>query len=357
MVAFSLQIVHGFHPAAVCHPVPRTEPPRSATTRSPIRNSAAGVHPLPLDEERGLGLVPITRPPACRFSTGETRTNRRSTRRATTGPVQANGRTIPAPEINVAPGKDGEVKIRIPNNTPAGTYSLVFRGTGKLTMGEPGTKKKRNATFISATGPVALPVYDTACVLKFAASPVAVRPGSQVDVPVTIERLHKYAGPLTVELVPPKGVGGLAASNVTVAAGASSAKLVLKSDKNTKPATGLTFLVRATARVGNASLKTEVDLPVNVAAAAEPGAPRADVKSVALVAGGAPGWRYSPAASGDAWRAANFDDFKWKEVKAPLGTASRRWPTGRGPRSAIRVNRCMPGGRSTCRRNSSRPRG
>jgi hypothetical protein len=243
------------------------------------------------------------------------------------GPPQANGRPLNVGAVNVAPAKDGQIRIPIPANTPPGRYSLVFRGSGKYALDDPQTKKKRNTQFAAVSAPVVLTVFSSPCELTVGSGSVAVKPGAEVVVSVTVKRLHGFAGPLALELVAPSGASGVSAANVTVPAGSGQAKLILKAAANAKPANDLAFLVRATARIDNATLREETKLAVTIGDAA---GPKANVKAEALLADGAAGWRYAAAVKGDEWLKPDFDDKGWKEVKAPLGNGEAEVATRKG---------------------------
>jgi hypothetical protein len=236
------------------------------------------------------------------------------------GPAQSNGRTIQFGKTNATPDKEASLRVQVPNNAPAGTYTLVFRGNGKYSIEDKATKKKRNAQFVAVSEPIRVDVYATACELSFGA-PVAVKPGGEAVVPVTVKRLHGYAGPITIEVQPPGGAG-VSVANLTVPAGANSAKLVLKAAAGAKPAKELTFTVRATAKVENATLREEAKFTASVDAQAPADGDTgkaANTKAVALVADGSGGWRYAAGVKGDDWIKPDFADKNWKEVKAPFG--------------------------------------
>ncbi|MBN9119114.1 MAG: pre-peptidase C-terminal domain-containing protein, partial [Planctomycetes bacterium] len=102
------------------------------------------------------------------------------------GPVQSNGRPLSAGTVNVAPNKDGAVRLAIPSNTPPGRYALVFRGSGKYALDDP-EKKKRSTQYAAASAPVVLTVFNSACELALAPDPVSVRPGGEAAVAVAVK--------------------------------------------------------------------------------------------------------------------------------------------------------------------------
>lgn len=241
------------------------------------------------------------------------------------GPAQANGNPINSPKINVAADKEGSLKLQIPGNAPTGTYNLVARGVGKVQMVEGPKKKKKTVNFTAASAPIRLTIYDTVTELALGAADVRVAPGGERGVPIKLKRLHKYAGPLAVELIVPSGFQGVSAAKLTVPPGKNDAVLVLKCAKGAKPAASPAFLVRVTAKVGNQTLKQEAKLRLAIdpkqtaGPATKPGTPATKINEVALLPASAAGWRYSAQVKGDAWRTPDFDDKTWKTIKAPFG--------------------------------------
>jgi hypothetical protein len=185
-------------------------------------------------------------------------------------------------------------------------------------MDDPATKKKRNTQYAAVSEPVVLTVYGSACELSLGQDRVALRPDSEFALPVKLKRLHGFTGEFTVELSPPND-NGISASAVKVPGSASEAKLILKAAKGAQLAKEARFVVRVSARVGNATLRDEAPLAVTVDQAAKPGSEPGKSKAVELLAESAAGWRYATGVKGDDWLKPEFDDKTWKEVKAPLG--------------------------------------
>jgi len=232
------------------------------------------------------------------------------------GPAQNNGRTINFGKTNIAPDKESELRITIPANAPPGNYNLVFRGNGKYTMDDTATKKKRNTQYIAVAQPIPVTVFNSVCELSFAPGPVVVKPGGETPVPVKLKRLHGYAGTFTIEVEAPGG-SGVSVANVTVPAGATDARLVLKAAADAKPAKELTFTVRATVKIDNVTLREEAKLAVSVDP--QGGIAAGKTKPVKLLPEAAAGWRYAVDVKGNDWQKPDFDDKGWKEVKAPFG--------------------------------------
>lgn len=237
------------------------------------------------------------------------------------GPAQANGKPLNLPKVNIAPGKEGEVKLNLPNNALPGTYNLVFRGTAKYPF-ERTKGKKANVDVSQVTPPIKLTVYNQVADLAIDNSKVVLKAGGEVPVVVKLKRLHDYKGDFQVQLVVPQGFQGVSAQQVKVPAGANEFRLVLKAPKGAKPASNPNFLVRAVARVNNVNLTQEAKFALTLADAKTAVAPGGgEVQTIKLVPAGSDGWRYLPAAqaSGNNWLVPSFDDKAWRAARSPIG--------------------------------------
>ncbi len=245
------------------------------------------------------------------------------------GPAQSNGNPVAFGAVNIAPDKEGDMKIVVPANAPAGTYNLVFRGNGKHVIDDKNTKKKRNTQYVAVSEPITLTVYDTAGELSLGQDRVALPAGSQFALPVKVKRLHGYDGEFTVE-INPTSASGISAASVKIAGNASDGKLLITAAKGAKPVRDVSFVVRLTAKVGNATLRDEAKIAITIDDAAKPGMEPGKVKTVELLAEGAAGWRYAADVKGDDWRKTDFDDKAWKDGKAPLGNGEAEIATRKG---------------------------
>jgi len=233
-------------------------------------------------------------------------------------PAQSNGKPVTVAKITIAPDKDGEVKFLVPENTPPGTYNLVFRGTGKLNVDI--NKKKVNVQFAAAAPPVRLTVFNS--VVELAVSPqLSIKPGSETPLMVKVNRLNNFNGELKVDLVVPPGLNGVTSISGVIPAGASETRLLLKATKDAKVAVNPNFIVRASAKFDNLTLKSEQKVQVVIAKDAPVGAALTTFKSVTLLEEGSAVWKYVAASTvkGDAWRNLDFDDKKWQAAKTPFG--------------------------------------
>lgn len=87
-------------------------------------------------------------------------------------------------------------------------------------------------------------------------APAAQKPGTQVELPIVVNRLFGYADAVNLELVPPPGVAGLKAAAVVVAAGVNDGKLLLELGADATPGTH-TVTVRGTATFNGQALQSD----------------------------------------------------------------------------------------------------
>jgi hypothetical protein len=215
------------------------------------------------------------------------------------GPAQANGQPINL-KLVLAPGKkDADVKINLPGNSLVGTYN-VFQ----------------------VTPPIRMVVYNRVAELTLPDKAVTLKAGAELPVVVRFARLHGYKGDFKLQAVLPQGFSGASAAEATVPANANEGKLVFKAPASAKPSANAQVKIRAIAKVGSASLTSEIPLILNVVdAKTAPLPPGVAYQTVQLVPAGAGGWKHLPAAQvkGEDWLKPEFNDGGWRSAKAPLG--------------------------------------
>ena len=120
-----------------------------------------------------------------------------------------------------------------------GTYSMVFRGDSQVPfIRDPMNKgAKTNLPASAFTDPVEVTVIPTAVAkLTPAALPNnTLTIGTPGELAVKIERQYDFAGEYKVKFVPPMGVTGVTAPEVTVPAGKDEVKLVFTAAADAKP--------------------------------------------------------------------------------------------------------------------------
>jgi hypothetical protein len=125
---------------------------------------------------------------------------------------------------------DGTFVIDVKSTAPPGTYSIVLAATAQIQV--PMAKGKRPATVEQAVTPVTIQVVPTS-LAKINASPSGKLVGGMTaEIAVKIERQNEYAGEFKVKVLLPMGTKGVTADEVTIPAGQTDAKVVLKADKD-----------------------------------------------------------------------------------------------------------------------------
>jgi hypothetical protein len=170
--------------------------------------------------------------------------------------------------LNFTPGKDEQsVVMNVPTNLPPGLYSFAFRGFAQIPFNkDPMAKQKPNVNVVQTSTPVLVTVLPKQVAqLSVANANPTVKMGNQVEVVVRVNRLHEYADAFKVKLVLPAGVQGISADDITIPAGQTEAKLLLRVPANAAPGNRPNLTIQAVAMVnGNVPLKHETKINVNV---------------------------------------------------------------------------------------------
>ncbi len=171
--------------------------------------------------------------------------------------------------------------------------------------------------------------------------------GSTVSVRIQVNRGPDFKAPVQISRVaaPPQANGQpINIANITIAADKTEGEVRVQIPANT-PLGVYNLVFQGVGQVqipdpkdATGKAKKNVNLTELVPAirltVLKPGSPvsSAAVKSTPLVAESAEGWKYLAASQskGDAWRAASFDDGKWKTAKAPFGYGEEEIQRRRG---------------------------
>lgn len=157
-------------------------------------------------------------------------------------PMAAGNQNNP---ITVQPGTqptkdkpEGVVTVDVKSNAPPGKYTLALRGDAQVPfVRDPAGKQKANVPASAFADPIEITVIPTS-VAKVTAGSLpnnTLKPGKDGELSVKVERQHDYAGEYKVKFAAPKDVTGVTAADVTIPAGQSEAKLVLKAADGAKP--------------------------------------------------------------------------------------------------------------------------
>lgn len=133
---------------------------------------------------------------------------------------------------------------------------------------------KRAGELAEAAKPKDVNVYTPVVniTVKVAAAPLnvsatapdaALKPSSQIEIPLEISRLYGFADAVQIEAVLPKEADGLKAANIDVPADQSTAKIVITSGDQPKPGS-YSLLVRAKLKFNGQDLQVEQTVPFQV---------------------------------------------------------------------------------------------
>ncbi|MDB5313212.1 MAG: putative subtilase-type serine protease precursor [Gemmataceae bacterium] len=119
-----------------------------------------------------------------------------------------------------------------------GVYGVVIRGDSQVAfVRDPMGKQKANVPATAFAAPVEITVIPTS-LAKLTPGQIpngVVKIGMTGELVVKIERQYDFAGEYKVKFVPPTGVVGVTADEMTVPAGKDEAKLVFKAAADAKP--------------------------------------------------------------------------------------------------------------------------
>jgi len=93
----------------------------------------------------------------------------------------------------------------------------------------------------------------------------ALKRGDKVEVKVTIQRVNGFTGPVTLELVPPPGVVGLAAEKVTIPADKAEAAIIVTAAADATEGAIANAVIRASADFDGAVAASDGAVAINVA--------------------------------------------------------------------------------------------
>lgn len=124
--------------------------------------------------------------------------------------------------------------------------------------------RPRNLRTAAVDGSAVLEVLPAPLAMGMADNAVAIAPGQSVEVPLAVERLFGFEGPVEVALELPRGARGLNAAALRLAADERQGVLVLQAGANTAAGEHRAS-VRARVRFNNQNLELSLPLTVHVA--------------------------------------------------------------------------------------------
>lgn len=154
---------------------------------------------------------------------------------------QSNPVTAQVPTQPTKEKPEGMINVDVKSNAPPGTYTLILKGVAQVPYSKSSTDgkpaKSPNVPADEFGEPILVTVIP-ASLAKVTPGAIAnnnLKVGTSGEMIVKVERQHDYGGEFTVKFVPPMGVKGLEADEVTIPEGKNEVKLVVKADDGAKP--------------------------------------------------------------------------------------------------------------------------
>jgi hypothetical protein len=183
-----------------------------------------------------------------------------------------NGQAMPP----VAPDKgDGTFVIDAKPTAPPGLYSIVLKATAQVPYEREGTKGKKPVAVEQAGTPVTVHVIPLALAKVTAAPTGNLKGGASSEVVVKVERQFDYAGEFKVKLILPPSAKGVTAADVTIPAGQSEVKVMIKAAPDVAAGQLQNLAVQATGQYdGKVPITQEAKFNLTVEKAPAPPAPK-----------------------------------------------------------------------------------
>jgi hypothetical protein len=152
----------------------------------------------------------------------------------------------------------------LPKTTVPGVYALMARGSGPYPFSkDPAAKEKPNIVVSEPTNVVLIDVRAAPATVAAVMPPGSLAKGAKVEIPLTITRVKKDAGPVTVRLIAEAGMK-LGAEVVTFAADQVAGKMTIAAGADA-PEGPQAVLLRVSATVGGQEIETDEPLALTVA--------------------------------------------------------------------------------------------
>jgi hypothetical protein len=124
--------------------------------------------------------------------------------------------------------------------------------------------KPRDATVTFYSVPITIKVAPAPITLAAGDTPVDLRPGARIEIPVTIHRLYEFNDVVEITLIVPKDVKGFTAQKVVIAKDQNEGKMVVEAAADAT-AGDHKFIIQASLKLNNQSLQVEAARTVKVA--------------------------------------------------------------------------------------------
>jgi chemotaxis protein histidine kinase CheA len=125
--------------------------------------------------------------------------------------------------------------------------------------------KENSVNVFTPSTPIVITVKPNAVNVTTApANGGALKRGDKVEVKVTLQRVNGFAGPLTLELVPPPGIVGLAAEKVTIPADKAEGAIIVTATADATEGAIANAVVRASADFDGSVAASDGAVAINV---------------------------------------------------------------------------------------------
>lgn len=173
-----------------------------------------------------------------------------------TGKIEGIAALSPPANVDQTPvvigdnGTEGVLHLFFKREVPPGSYSFAVRGTAQVPYGKNPEDKKANVPVLDPSLPVTVTVLPRPVELTANPKTPSVKVGGEVAIPVTVNRVNDFSGPVDLELTVPPGLAGISAAKITVPAEekVGTIKIVVAADVPVGDKSNVT--VRGTAKVG-----------------------------------------------------------------------------------------------------------
>ena len=169
---------------------------------------------------------------------------------------------MPMPASTIAKGStSARVAWPVPKGLAPALYTLVLKGSATY---QPDPKGKAKYKVDEPSNAVIVAVRPAPVALTIASKPATVKAGESAEIEVKVERQGTFAGPVTLALDAPPA-SRIKADPIVLEPGKGSAKVVVRSSKESPVGAVAGASIRAEAVVDGVTIEVAVPLPLTVA--------------------------------------------------------------------------------------------
>ena len=168
--------------------------------------------------------------------------------------------------ISLAPEQsEGTVHLFVPPDAPPGKYTFYVQAASQVPYKKPAEEKIANRAVTDPSTPLTVTIRPGPAVLAVKVPDGgALKRRSQIEIAVQVNRRNEFAGPLSLDLLLPPGIGGVMAEPVEVAADANQATVTIKAAADATVVNHARVALRGTMDFGGQSVEVHQPIPLNV---------------------------------------------------------------------------------------------